>query len=493
MDCRLEGYLLSARRRLEADAHQRVRSAEAALACAPCHALLGHIGRTPVPLGDKLLPEGLGLGLRACHAQLLAAEGRHALRHPPAPTERGDRDLDLDRRRVLLPRRQAEDDDAPLFVALELPPRPPLPLGLLHRLIEGQVVPAPGQGVPELPVLTQLHLQGRRAQVAPLALELLQQEGVILVVLTCSGLHIHEDIPEVLCALVRRVVEGLAQLLKSLLCVGYATAGQEPPQGRESADADLALRGEEAHLRVGEVGAHREHLCPGLAQALLLLYELGHVFELVAGGHLAVHQHGEDLVGQLHELLRPQDDAPDKVGVVVLQDPFGYHPEAKRQQWPLCRAAVLHERRLHFTPNLKGLEGILPESLCDQDWELRFAEDICLAMRSENEHRDKPLAIGPLMPRVVHRHREELLVNSQDGVVGHPPFVPTEVLLDKFFVLRPHLCSQLVLQGDVQPEVDFGLLAQLALQEAEELFQGGGWHLRLLLCGGPLLFRILLQ
>mmetsp|Transcript_23493 Transcript_23493/g.61788 ORF Transcript_23493/g.61788 Transcript_23493/m.61788 type:complete len:413 (-) Transcript_23493:119-1357(-) len=327
----------------------------------------------------------------------------------------------------------------------------------------------------ELSVLAKLDLQRRGAHVTFLRIRLLADERQILVLCPQHLLDALQDCPEVLCGLALRTVGLLQQSDQRLSPVSWTSILQQTPQWSERARPHVALAGEEALFWPTEVNAHRQHLGPGLAQALGLLHSRGNRGKFLGWLELLVLQRAKGAAGYFQEAHRPIRDASDQVLVVILQQALGYDAEATRQQRLTRLLPVLPDGLFHGTPGLERGNGVLPETRLQHYGQLGLCEQVTFAVGPEDEHREEPLALIPLLS-VVHRLHKEVLVHAKDRVIRHVALGGSEIGCCEGLYPWPHLHGVHVLQCYVVVRVQICLEAKLALAKFEELLSGGRWQ-----------------
>mmetsp|Transcript_97548 Transcript_97548/g.176231 ORF Transcript_97548/g.176231 Transcript_97548/m.176231 type:complete len:229 (-) Transcript_97548:590-1276(-) len=216
------------------------------------------------------------------------------------------------------------------------------------------------------------------------------------------------------------LIDNLQQFLEGLLLVSGTTLRQQAFQGRSGASAHITLRLQEPLLRVSEVDAHSEHLCPSLAKAVGALNAGGDLRHLLKRGARFILHDGKRMLGYFDQILCSMRDAPHEVLRVVFQNPRRNDAEAAREQWLASLLPVVQDRPLHGAPGAESLRRVLPEVLLEHERELRLQEEIAFAVRPEDEHCHKLLLFVPLGTGV-HLLYEKELVHSENSVVRHPP------------------------------------------------------------------------
>mmetsp|Transcript_43498 Transcript_43498/g.93161 ORF Transcript_43498/g.93161 Transcript_43498/m.93161 type:complete len:360 (+) Transcript_43498:1160-2239(+) len=269
-----------------------------------------------------------------------------------------------------------------------------------------------------------------------------------------------------------RAVDLLLELHEILGAVARALLSHEALQRGGCAGAHITLALQQLQVGVGQVHAASQHLGPSLAAVRGLLDHDRELLHLVGCRHALVLNHGPGLIGESEQSVRSGDNGAHEVRVVVLQNPRRDDPKAAGDKGVASLLPVVQDGLLHLPSFGEGFHRVAPELLLLHNRQLGLHEKIPLAVRSENEHSLELLLVAPVLAGV-NLLDQEKLVDTQDGVVGHPTLGSSQIRCDEGFHIGPHLLCLLVAQLQVVLGVLQKLHAQLALEEAEELVQGG--------------------
>mmetsp|Transcript_24393 Transcript_24393/g.57828 ORF Transcript_24393/g.57828 Transcript_24393/m.57828 type:complete len:251 (-) Transcript_24393:635-1387(-) len=245
--------------------------------------------------------------------------------------------------------------------------------------------------VAELPILAELDLQRRCTHMPRLGLRLLLHQRQVPKLPARGFLHLREVGPEKprRCAL---GVVHLPQQLPQPLAPVRQLLAQKALQRRGRASTHIAVRLQEFLLWIREVDAHCKHLRPCVSAAFSVLDHLGNLGQLLVSRKLCILDNFKGALCQRHQPCRPPHNAADKVGVVILQNPFWDDAEAVRQQRLLCLLPVRSNGFLHRSLIGEELGGIFPE-LAGHQRHLGLQEEIPLAVCAEHKDGDEPLLL----------------------------------------------------------------------------------------------------